>query len=121
MMNGECRMPALPLVFCFCLLIHHSPFPIHPVIRILIREVTDSRHRAPKSLGLADIEPAAELPLYPGERPRDYSVRIYHGSPHDRQVRFQTRVARAGSARPDWWAVLRDALNQVLPPAAKRK
>jgi hypothetical protein len=40
------------------------------MIRILIREVTDSRHRASKSLGLADIEPAADLPLFPGERAR---------------------------------------------------
>ena len=86
------------------------------MIRILIREVSDCLHRAPKSVGLADIEPAAELPLYPGERVRDYSVRIYHSAPHEQQVRFQTRVALGARAKPDWWVLLRDALNQVLPP-----
>jgi hypothetical protein len=89
------------------------------VIRILIRQVSDCRHRAPKSLGLADIEPAADLPLFPGEGARDCSVRIYHGSPHEGQVRFQTRVALVPKGKPDWWLVLRDALNQVLPPPGK--
>ncbi len=30
------------------------------MIRILIRQMMDSRHRAPKSLGIADIEPALD-------------------------------------------------------------
>jgi hypothetical protein len=77
------------------------------------------RRRAPKSLGIADIEPAAELPLFNGQAVGDYSVRIYHAPPHDEQVRFQTRVAVPRGRRPDWWAVLRDALNQALPPPAE--
>lgn len=48
------------------------------MIRILIRQVIDCRHRAPKSLGIADIEPTAELPLLAGEMAVDYGVRIYH-------------------------------------------
>ena len=89
------------------------------MIRILIRQVVDGRRRAPKSLGVADIEPAAELPLFTGQAAGDYSVRIYHAPPHDEQVRFQTRVAVPRGGRLDWWEVLRDALNEVLPPTGK--
>ena len=86
------------------------------MIRILIRQVIDCRHRAPKSLGIADIEPTAELPLLSGQAVSDYSVRIYHAPPHDEQVRFQTRVPVPPGGVPDYWQVLRDALNRVLPP-----
>ncbi len=45
------------------------------MIRILIRQVIDCWHRAPKSLGVADIEPTADWPLLRGEAVCDYSVR----------------------------------------------
>jgi hypothetical protein len=86
------------------------------MIRILIRQVVDSRHRAPKSLGIADIESAAELPLFGGEAMGDYQVRIYHAPPEDAEVRFQVRVPVPRGARLDYWLVLRDALNRALPP-----
>ncbi len=85
------------------------------MIRVLIRQVMDCRHRAAKSLGVADIEPAADLPLYAGEEAGDYSVRIYHAPPHDEKVRFQTRVAVRRGRKADYWELLRDALNRVLP------
>jgi hypothetical protein len=90
------------------------------MIRILIRQVIDCRHRAPKSLGIADIEPTADLPLFRGQAASDYSVRIYHAPPHDEQVRFQTRVLALPGADPDYRQVLRDALNKVLPPGRSR-
>jgi len=62
------------------------------MIRILIRQVIDCRHRASKSLGIGCIEPIAELPLIRGQAAPDYGVRIYHAPPHDEPVRFQTRV-----------------------------
>ena len=91
------------------------------MIRILIRQVGDSRHRAPKSLGIADIEPAVDLPLFTGEGVSDLSVRIYHAPPDDERVRFETRVPVAPGAAPDYWEVLRDALNEVLPPGQREK
>jgi len=91
------------------------------MIRILIRQVIDCRHRAPKSLGIADIEPNAELPLLTGQAVSDYSVRIYHAPPHDEQVRFQTRVPVPPGAAPDHWEMLRDALNKVLPAGQREK
>ena len=90
------------------------------MIRSLIRQVIDARHRAPKSLGIAHIEPTADLPLLRGEAGSDYSVRIYHAPPHDEQVRFQTRVLVPPGAAPDYWQVLRDALNKVFPPGRSR-
>jgi len=40
--------------------------------------------------------------------------------PHDEQVRFQTRVLVPPGAAPDYWQVLRDALNKVLPAGRSR-
>jgi hypothetical protein len=84
------------------------------MIRILIREVVESRHRTPKSIGIAEIEPTLELPLRPGETPRDYTVRIFHAPPHDRQVRFQARVPAPAGARPECWELLREGLNRFF-------
>jgi hypothetical protein len=91
------------------------------VIRILIRQVIDSRHRAPKSLGIADSEAATDLPLFTGQEVSDLSVRIYHPPPNDERVRFETRVPVARGATPDYWEVLRDALNRVLPPGRGKR
>ena len=85
------------------------------MIRILIRQVIDVRHSAPKSIGVAELEPADELPLLAGQTVCGYSVRIYHSPPHDQQVRFKTRVNAAPGGVPDYWELLRDALNNVLP------
>ncbi len=90
------------------------------MIRILIRQVMDSRHRTPKSLGIADIEPALDLPLFGGQEASDLSVRIYHAPPDDARVRFETRATVVRGAAPDYWEVLWDALK-VLPAGQSRR
>jgi hypothetical protein len=70
---------------------------------------------------VADIEPAAELPLFGGQSASDYSVRIYHAPPPDEQARFQARVAVPQGRQPDGWAVLREAINQASPPSAESR
>ena len=46
------------------------------MIRILIRQVIDCRHRASKSLGIGCIEPIAELPLIRGQAAPDYGAHL---------------------------------------------
>jgi len=48
------------------------------MIRILIRQVIDYRHRTPKSLAVADIEPTLELEaLGPGGGVEGQTTRLY--------------------------------------------
>jgi hypothetical protein len=84
------------------------------LLGILIREVVECRHRTPKSIGIAEIEPATELPLRPGESGRDHTVRIYHPPPYDAKVRFQARLPVPAGAQPECWELLRDALNRFF-------
>ncbi len=84
------------------------------MIRILIRQVSDPRHQAPKSLGIADIEPLVQLPLGPPGSRADFEVRLYYPHPHNDRIRARACFVAPKGKTADCWDLAIAALHALF-------
>jgi hypothetical protein len=85
------------------------------MIRILIRQVVDWRRRAPKSLGIADIEPMLALSACGGERSGDvHLARLYVSAGGEQKLTVNVSFIPTVTPAEDLWQYIAEALQAGL-------
>ena len=85
------------------------------MIRIIIKEVKDSRVRTTKAAAVCDIEIIDQLGFADLKGCRSYGVSIRHNPPDQDRVRWQTTLQGFDPRNVTHWHLVRDALAAVLP------
>ena len=88
------------------------------MIRVIIREVADHRVRQPKSLGILEIEPNTQLPLFPELPGRDYTVRVYATPTAEGRVAVRATLPATEFVPASPWLFILAALRVAFPSTA---